>query len=191
VNGFRQVTNNRRPIAAPADLRGLKIRIPQGLPAPLFTHWGASASHMNFGDLFIALRTGDMHGQENPLSVIAAARLSRVQNHVTVWNYVYDPIVLCVNRGLWRSLPAADQRLLRQAAAEAMAHERRLVAKADRELPATLAEQGMSVRRLTVVERAAFRRGREALRPYFERLVGAELLRQFEDAARRAEEQAP
>ncbi|MBL7222479.1 MAG: DctP family TRAP transporter solute-binding subunit [Candidatus Brocadiae bacterium] len=188
VNGFRQVTNNLRPIRTPDDLRGLKIRIPQGLPARIFTHFGASAHHMNFGDLFIALRTGDMHGQENPLSVIAAARLSRVQNHVTLWDYVYDPIVLCVNKRFWDGLPEADQDVLREAAREAMNYERKLVAKADAELPKHLAEQRMAVARLTAEERAVFRKRREALRPYFEQMAGKALLAEFEQAVRAAEE---
>jgi tripartite ATP-independent transporter DctP family solute receptor len=189
VNGFRQVTNNVRPIRSPEDLAGLKIRIPQGLPARLFTQFGASAHHMGFGDLFIALRTGDMHGQENPLSVIAAARLSRVQDHVTLWNYVYDPIVLCLNRDFWQSLPAADQRLLRTCAKEAMAYERQLVQQADEELPAELAEQGMTVTRLSPAQRARFRQAREALRPAFERRVGKDLLARFEQAVQAVEDE--
>ena len=76
VNGFRQLTNNQRPVRTPDDLKGLRIRIPQGLPPVLLEHFGASAHHMNFGDLIVALRTGDMHGQENPLSVIKTGRTS-------------------------------------------------------------------------------------------------------------------
>ena len=187
VNGFRQVTNNRRAIRTPGDLRGLKLRIPQGLPPEIFTHFGASAHHMNFGELFVTLRTGDMHGQENPLSVIHAAQLSGVQTHVTLWDYVYDPIVLCLNRDFWLSLPEADRATLRQCAKEALAYERGLVARADRELPAALEDKGMAVARLTDAEIAAFRAEREALRPHFERLVGKELLDRFEAACTQAE----
>ena len=187
VNGFRQITNNQRPIRTPADLKGLKIRLPQGLPPKILTHFGASAHHMNFGDLFVALRTGDMHGQENPLSVIAAAKLSGVQKHLTLWDYVYDPIILCVNKAFWDKLPEADQAIFRQCATEAFAHERQLVEKADQELPAKLEAQGMTVTRLTDAERAAFRASREALRPRFEQLAGEDLLGKFEDAVTQAE----
>ncbi|MBM4040283.1 MAG: hypothetical protein FJ290_17390, partial [Planctomycetes bacterium] len=130
ANGFRQITNSVRPIRTLADLQGLKIRIPQGLPPELFTRFGATTRQMNFSDLVLALERRDLHGQENPLSLIAAAKLNAVQEHLTVWNYVYDPIVLCVNRDLWYSLPGEDQRILRACAQEAMAFERQLVSQA-------------------------------------------------------------
>jgi tripartite ATP-independent transporter DctP family solute receptor len=187
VNGFRQITNNQRPIRAPDDLKGLKIRIPQGLPPILITHFGASAHLMNFGDLFVALRTGDMHGQENPLSVIRTAKLSSVQKHLTIWNYVYDPIVLCVSKRFWDKLPAADQQVLRACAAEAMSYERELVAKADETLPAELGSLGMEITRLSSDELAAFRTAAAGLRGHFEQAVGAELLQRFEQACGEAE----
>ena len=188
VNGFRQITNNQRPIRTPGDLRGLKIRLPQGLPPLLLTHFGASAHLMNFGDLFVALRTGDMHGQENPLSVIKTAKLHSVQKHLTLWNYVYDPIVLCVNRDFWGKLPAGDQAILRACAKEALAHERRLVAEADETLPGELATLGMALVRLSAAERAAFRAAAAGLRPAFEAVVGAGRLERFEGACAQAEQ---
>jgi len=188
VNGFRQITNNQRPIRTPADLKGLKIRIPQGLPPVLITHFGASAHLMNFGDLFVALRTGDMHGEENPLSVIKTAKLASVQNHLTIWNYVYDPIVLCVNKSFWDKLPEADQKVLRACAKEALDYERGLVAKADATLPADLAKEGMAVVRLSAEQIATFRDKAKGLRPAFEKIVGADLLKRFEQACAEAEE---
>jgi tripartite ATP-independent transporter DctP family solute receptor len=185
ANGFRQITNNRHVIRTPEDLRGLKIRIPQGLPPVLFEHFGASAHHMNFGDLFVALRTGDMHGQENPLSVILLSRLASVQQYLTVWDYVYDPIVLCMNRRFWLRLPEADRAMLRACAKEALDAERRLVAKADAEVPAKLQAAGMEITRLSPTELAAFKAKREGLRPAFERLVGTALLLRLEEAAER------
>jgi tripartite ATP-independent transporter DctP family solute receptor len=188
ANGFRQITNNQRPIRTPDDLAGLKIRIPQGLPAVLLEHFGASAHHMNFGDLFLQLKTGGMHGQENPLSVIEAAKLYSVQNHLTLANYVYDPIVLCVNRDFWLRLPEDDQALLRECAAEAMAHERDLVAEADESLPEKLQDEGMEIVRLSPAELAAFKREAEGLRAYFVEVVGEDLLRRFEAACQAAED---
>jgi tripartite ATP-independent transporter DctP family solute receptor len=189
ANGFRQITNNLRPIRSPADLRDLKIRIPQGLPPELLQHFGASAHHMNFGDLFVALRTGEMHGQENPLSVIDAAKLREVQNHLTIWNYVYDPIVLCMNRDFWQSVPEADREILATCAKEAMAYERGLVEQSDIELPSRLSagESGMAIVRLSAEELAAFRRAATGLRAYFEGTAGKELLGKFEASAAAAE----
>jgi tripartite ATP-independent transporter DctP family solute receptor len=187
ANGFRQITNNQRPIRTPDDLKGLKIRIPQGLPPVLLEHFGASAHHMNFGDLVVALRTGDMHGQENPLSVIQNSKLPSIQKYLTIWNYVYDPIVLCVNKDFWLKLPEADRNVLRECAREALAHERSLVAQADEELPAKLQAAGMDVARLSDAELDAFKAKRETLRPYFEKLVGKLLLSGFEIASTAAE----
>ena len=187
VNGFRQITNNQRPIRTPEDLKGLKIRLPQGLPPILIKHFGASAHLMNFGDLFVALRTGDMHGQENPLSVIKTAKLHGVQKHLTVWNYVYDPIVLCVNKGFWGKLPEADQQILRQCAREALDHERGLVAEADATLPAELEKLGMEIARLSPEQLAGFKQAARGLREHFEKAAGAGLLKQFEDACAAAE----
>lgn len=179
VNGFRQLTNNRRPIRRPEDLRGLKIRLPQGLPPCLYEHFGASVHHMNFGDLTLALRTGEMHAQENPLSVIYSTKLYEAQSHLTLWDYVYDPIVLCVNRRFWESLAEADRAVLRECAREAMDYERRLVEEADEVLAAKLAEKGMKIARLTAAERESFRRAASALRSRFEELVGKDLVGRF------------
>jgi tripartite ATP-independent transporter DctP family solute receptor len=189
ANGFRQITNNLRPIRSPDDLKDLKVRIPQGLPSELFLHFGASAHRMNFGDLFVALRTGEMHGQENPLSVIDAAKLREVQNHLTIWNYVYDPIVLCMNKDFWQSIPEADREVLTACATEAMKYERRLVVQADVDLPAKLSagESGMAIVRLTEEELAAFKKAATGLRAYFEQTVGKELLGRFEASAADAE----
>jgi len=187
VNGFRQITNNQRPIRRPDDLKGLKIRLPQGLPPVLLTHFGASAHLMNFGDLFVALRTGDMHGQENPLSVIKAAKLVSVQKHLTVWDYVYDPIVLCVNKDFWERVPEGDQAILLECAQEALATERALVAEADRTLPAELEQAGMEIARLSPDELAAFKKAAAGLREHFEGVVGADLLKRFEAAVAVAE----
>jgi len=185
ANGFRQITNSLRPIRKAEDLAGLKIRVPQGLPPVLFEHFGATTHQMNFGDLFLALDRGDLHGQENPLSVIYTAKLHTVQKHVTLWNYVYDPIVLCINRDLWYALPGNDQKILRECAREAMSYERRLVAEADEKLPATLAAEGMVVTRLSDAEREAFKaKAQEGLRGPFESLVGEELLERFEAAVK-------
>ena len=189
ANGFRQITNNLRPIRSPGDLKDLKVRIPQGLPPELFQHFGASAHHMNFGDLFVALRTGEMHGQENPLSVIDAAKLREVQNQLTIWNYVYDPIVLCMNRDFWQGIAEADRKILAACAREAMDYERGLVEQADAQLPPRLSsgESSMAIVRLSEAELAAFKEAATGLRSYFEQTVGSELLAKFEASATDAE----
>ena len=190
TNGFRALTNSKRAVRKAEDLTKLRIRVPQGLPPCLYEHFGASAHQMNFGDLFMALRTGDMDGQENPLSVIQSKKLYTVQKHVTVWNFVYDPIVLCLNRDFWYSLPGSDQKILRDAAREAMKLERELVAKADEELPAKLREAGMEVTRLREAEKDVFKAKSQGIRPLFEEAVGKDLVRRFEATVKQEVEKA-
>lgn len=183
ANGFRQITNSVRPIRSPDDLKGLKIRIPQGFPRELLECFGASTHDMNFGDLFLALERGDLHGQENPLSVIYTSRLHAVQKHITLWNYVYDPIVLCINRDFWYALPGPDQKIMRESAREAMRFERKLVAAADEALPPKLVAEGMTITHLKPIDKDAFKvRAQVALRPFFEQRVGKDLLERFEAA---------
>ena len=111
VNGFRQLTNSRNPVLRPDDMRGMKIRVPGiRLYIDIFRLLGADPSSMNFGELFTALTQGAMDGQENPLSVIVSSRLEEVQKYLTVWNYSYDPVILCINRRLWDTLDADAQR---------------------------------------------------------------------------------
>ncbi|MBM4031165.1 MAG: DctP family TRAP transporter solute-binding subunit [Planctomycetes bacterium] len=191
ANGFRQITNNQHPIRLPSDLKGLRIRIPQGLPPELFRPFEATTHQMNFGDLYLALERSELHGQENPLPVIFAAKLYTVQRHLTICDFVYDPIVLCVNRDLWYTLSGADQKLLRECAREAMKFQRQLVAEADRVLPNKLEAEGMRVVRLTEVERDAFKLAAQpVLRPFFEKTAGKELLDRFEKAVKDAIEKA-
>jgi len=105
----------------------------------------------------------EMHAQENPLSVIHSTKLYEVQDHLTLWDYVYDPIVLCVNRRFWEGLPEGDRAVLRQCAREAMDYERRLVEEVDTVFAGKLAEKGMKVVWLTDTERERFRQAAAAL----------------------------
>jgi len=183
VNGFRQITNNRRPIGRLEDLKNLKIRVPAiKMYISIFRLLGADPSEMNFGDLFPALRQGIMHAQENPLSVIYSKKLYEVQKYLTVWNYSYDPIILCMNKRRWESFPPEQQKMLRQAALEAMNYERQLVRKSDEVLIGRLKEAGMEI---TYLEPAELKRFQQAVQPIYrqyENVIGKELLREFVEA---------
>ncbi|HSH50062.1 MAG TPA: DctP family TRAP transporter solute-binding subunit, partial [Halomonas sp.] len=105
-NGFRQLSNSRTDIDAPEDLDGLKIRV---VGSPLFqdtfTALGANPTQMSWADAKPALTTGAVDGQENPLSVFDVARIDQVgQTHLTLWNYMNDPLVFAANRQVWGSL---------------------------------------------------------------------------------------
>jgi len=106
-NGFRHITNNVRPIDKPEDLKGIKLRVPPGLwRAKMFQAYGASPSPLQFNELFVALQTGVMDGQENPLTNIWGAKLQEVQKFLSLTNHVYTPSFLTVGAVRWGKLPA-------------------------------------------------------------------------------------
>jgi len=108
--GFRQITTSTRPVAAPADLRDMKLRVPV---APLFVSCfralGAAPAPINFDELYTALQTKVVDGQENDLFQIQAARLYEVQRYCSTTNHIWDGYFTLVNGRVWRSLPSALQ----------------------------------------------------------------------------------
>ncbi|HNK54307.1 MAG TPA: DctP family TRAP transporter solute-binding subunit, partial [Ottowia sp.] len=120
-NGYRELTNSKRPVRTPADLKGLKIRV-VGSPLFLdtFTALGANPTQMSWADAQPAFASGAVDGQENPMSIFTAAKLHNVgQKNVTMWGYVADPLVFVVNKEIWNSWTPADREAVRQAAIEA------------------------------------------------------------------------
>ena len=158
VNGFRQLTNDERPVRTPADLEGLKLRVAgTRIFLDTFEALGGNALTMNFGEVFSALEQGVVDGQENPLSIIHSSRFQEVQDHVTLWNYAYDPLILAANPDRFARLSVEEQAVFRSAAVEAMGWQAALVEREDGELVAALREAGMEVVELTPDEREAFR----------------------------------
>lgn len=105
-NGFRQITNNTRPINTPADLEGLKIRTPSSeWRVAMFKEWGANPTPMSFSEVFVALQTGTMDGQENPLTNIVGANFQEVQKYLSMTGHVYSPAYLTTSADVWESLP--------------------------------------------------------------------------------------
>ncbi len=106
-NGFRHITNNKHPINTPDDLKGIKIRIPRGVwRQKMFEAYGASPAPLEFNELFVALQTGVMDGQENPLPNIWGGKLNEVQKYLTITNHVYTPSFLTTGLDRWNKLPA-------------------------------------------------------------------------------------
>ena len=105
-NGFRQITNNTRPINTPADLEGLKIRTPSSeWRVAMFKEWGANPTPMSFSEVFVALQTGTMDGQENPLTNITGANFQEVQKYLSLTGHVYSPAYLTTGLETWNNLP--------------------------------------------------------------------------------------
>jgi TRAP-type transport system periplasmic protein len=109
-NGFRQITTSTRPIVSPADLNGLKIRVPtSALWISLFQSLGASPGGIDFSDVYPALQARIFEAQENPLVIISTAKLYEAQRYCSLTNHMWDGWWLLINRRAWERLPQSIQ----------------------------------------------------------------------------------
>ncbi len=144
-NGFRQITNNVRPIDKPADLKGIKLRTPKGTwRVKMFKAYGANPTPLAFSEVFVALKTGAMDGQENPYAQIYPARFYEVQKYLSITNHVYTPAYLTAGRSL-AGLPKDVQKVLKDTAVEMEPVALGIGNELDTSLLAKLKEKGMKV----------------------------------------------
>ena len=116
-NGIRHITNNVKPINTPADLKGVKIRTPKSTwRVKMFSEWGANPTPMSFSEVFVALQTGVIDGQENPYTNISAAKLNEVQKYLSVTGHVYTPSYLTTGAKQWGKLPEDVRTILEDTA---------------------------------------------------------------------------
>jgi tripartite ATP-independent transporter DctP family solute receptor len=153
-NGFRHVTNNRRPIVRPDDLRGIKLRTPTGQwRIRMFQAFGANPSPMPLSEVFVALQTGVMDGQENPFAQIYTSKLHEVQKYLSLTRHVYTPAYVTSGLAAWRRLPEDVRAILEATARELQAFVYDTADRLDRELLAQLTASGIQVNES---DRAAF-----------------------------------
>lgn len=118
-NGFRHITNNVKPIVRPDDLKGIKLRVPGGVwRVKMFKGYGANPSPMPFAEVYSALQSGVMDGQENPFPQIASAKFQEVQKFLSLSGHVYTPAYLVVSEDFWKKLPGDIQTALSKIAWE-------------------------------------------------------------------------
>lgn len=181
--GFRHITNNRGPIAAPADTDGLKIRTMENpVHIEAFEALGAAPTPMAWPEVIGALQQGAIDGQENPLSVIVSAKLSEVQTYLTLDGHVYSPAVILISPQLWGELDDDQKAAFEAAATDAVTAMRGYVDEVEESGVATLKEQGMEVNELSAEQKAAFR---DALaEPYktYEEQFGKDLMDRIQAA---------
>jgi len=186
-NGFRELTNSKKNIRKPEDLKGLKIRV-VGSPLFLdtFTALGANPTQMSWADAVPALSSGAVDGQENPLTIFTAAKLHSAANqkHLTLWGYVADPLIFVVNKEVWNSWKPEDQKAVREAALQA-AKENIGAARKGLILPddSTIKEVevlGVSVVRLTDAEKAEFKKLTKPVYDKWAAQIGADLVKKAE-----------
>ena len=143
-NGFRQITSSTRPIATPADLKGFKIRVPVSpLWTSMFKAFDASPASINFAEVYSALQTKIVEGQENPLAVISTAKLYEVQKYCSMTNHMWDGFWMLANKRAWDKLPPDLQAIVARNWNAAALVEREDTAKLNAGLQADLAKQGL------------------------------------------------
>jgi tripartite ATP-independent transporter DctP family solute receptor len=191
-NGFRQVSNSKRVVRKPEDLKGLKIRFAAGqIYADVFNALGANPLQMSWADLQPALATGAVDGQETPVNVFLQTKLETVnQKHLSLWNYVADANIFKVHKAVWDSFSAADKDIVRasaeQAAKEHSASTRKgLGSDGDRSSLDELARRQVKVEELSADEKAAFGRATKAVYEKWSATTGADLVRLAEAAVKK------
>ena len=133
-NGFRQITNNKHPIVKPEDLQGIKLRVPKGVwRVKMFKAYGANPTPLGFGEVFVALQTGAMDGQENPLAQIWSGHFQEVQKYLSMTGHVYTPSYV-VAGAAFKRLPADVQKIVADTAKEMQPVALKMAADLDGEL---------------------------------------------------------
>jgi len=145
-NGTRHITNSKRPIKAPADLQGIKLRVPEGKwRVKMFQAYGANPSPMKFSEVFTALQTGVMDGQENPFTQIYSAKFQEAQKYLSLTGHVYTPAYVIVGTKKFATLPADVRKVLEDTAKETQAFVYEYAEKDDTALLEKLKAAGMQV----------------------------------------------
>ena len=157
-NGFRNTTNNKRPIQKAEDFDGVKLRVMQNqVYLDAFKTLGANAVPMAFSELFSALETKAVDGQENPYNTILSSKFYEVQKYVTATNHVYSPWILLVSKKYWDGLSKDEQQVLQKAALKSRDFERKDTREEAAKALSELQAKGMQFNKLPPAETAKLR----------------------------------
>ena len=158
-NGFRQLTNSKRPVKEPKDLKGLKIRIPGS--KIYMTFWdavGASPTAMSWSEVFTAIQQGTIDGQENGAPITQSAKMQEVQKYMTIWNYCYDSDLIIANTRVWNDLDEKTRTLLRECIVESCEWGNKKIETEEQEIIQSFIDGGMQVDVLNDKQLAAFQK---------------------------------
>jgi tripartite ATP-independent transporter DctP family solute receptor len=179
-NGFRHVTNNKKPIEKPEDLKGMKIRTMENpVHMATFKVMGADPTPMAFGELFTALQQGTIDGQENPLPIIETSKFYEVQKYLSLTGHFYAPAPLLISKSFYESLSPDVQNAIKEAAVEARDYERKLLDDMNAKLEDELQKKGMKINK---PDKEAFVNAVQPVYKQFEGDITPELIKQVIDA---------
>lgn len=145
-NGIRHMSNSKRPLLKPEDLKGLKMRTPpDSVTVDIMQSLGAEAQQIKFSELYVALQQGVVDGQENPLTNIASAKLNEVQKYISLTGHKYEMTPFLMSKRTWDRLSATDRNAVQEAANEATALQRKLSKESDDVLVSELKAKGAQI----------------------------------------------
>jgi tripartite ATP-independent transporter DctP family solute receptor len=160
-NGIRHMSNSKRPLLKPEDLKGLKMRTPpDAVTVDIMQSLGAEAQQIKFAELYVALQQGVVDGQENPLMNIHASKIYEVQKFISLTGHKYEMTPFLMSKRTWDRLGEADRKAVMEAATEATALQRKLSQESDDKLIADLKSKGV---RIDTVDKSAFEKGTSAV----------------------------
>lgn len=173
-NGFREVTNNKRPINSPEDLKGLKIRTPESeIYLDTLKAMGANALPMAWGEVYTALQQGTIDGQENALIHIWHAKTWEVQKYIAITDHIYDPAPLSISLKTWNSLPQDIQQAVAEAAAESRDYQRQVFQEQSKDVENKLLSKGISI---TKPDLEPFREAVKSVWEKYEPVIGQDVI---------------
>lgn len=173
-NGFRNITNSKRPIEKPEDLKGIKIRVMESpVPIATFNAVGANATPMAWGEVFTALQQGTIDGQENPLPVIYTQKLFEVQEYLSLTEHFYAPALFLMSESTYSKLSAEEQKIVMEAAKEAAEYERQVSIQQANDFVSKCEEEGMKV---NTVDKEPFIKAMKPVYEKFEAEFGKDLI---------------
>jgi tripartite ATP-independent transporter DctP family solute receptor len=174
-NGMRHITNSKREVKGPDDLKGLKLRLPQSeVMLAGFKALGADVAPLAFPQLYAALQTGQFDGQENPIATIQASKFDQVQKFLTVSGHVYDPAGLVMSVDTFEELSEGDKEAVIEAAKAGAKASREFAAQAQAQGVAALEKAGMKV--TPGIDTAKFAEAMASATPEFEKKFGADVI---------------
>lgn len=166
-NGFRNLTNSKRPVTKLEDMPGLKVRVMQNnVFLDTFKTMGANAVPMSFGELFTALETKAIDGQENPFVTIDTSKFYEVQKYLSVTRHAYTPFMVLYSKPLWDKLSPAEQKVLQECAIAGRDEQRKVSRALNDKSLAALKQRGMLVNEITPAEQ---KRLRDSVKPVYEK----------------------
>ncbi|HUG24906.1 TRAP transporter substrate-binding protein [Piscinibacter sp.] len=182
-NGFRNLTNSKRPIAKAEDMDGVKLRVMQNdVYLDSFKLLGANAIPLPFSELFSALETKTVDGQENPFNTILSSKFYEVQKYLSITNHVYSPWIVLVSKKWWDQLSKAEQKVLLDAARASRDFERKDTREEAGRALADLKTKGMQVNEVPPAEVARMRQKLERINANVAAHVGGDLWQETQTA---------